>query len=435
MAIRRNSFSPFPCGFVEKQRRFIRIIVRCKKSNIFAKHFGRERQMIKEINIINFKSIVDLTLDLGRFNVIIGANGCGKTNILEAIAFAAAANMRKLDNEFLINRDLRLAKPELMVNAFEEGSYEMNEGPLKEFSDGVFYVGISEEGKKNRQVAVAHNSFENKWVNMSPYVNREDYELIKKVQGTGLDEEVMDDNLEVIRRNRPEDFYRLIALFQTPKSEINSFLIYHPTEKHLKEVKDSPIFPLGIRGEGLLQYLKDKSQQSEYKGMFESINEGLGMLDWFDGVIVPVDLLNNEYKLSIGDIYLRDSMHFFDQRSTNEGFMFLLFYLTLFNSKDTPPFFSIDNIETALNPRLCTELISRLIHTTKEKNKQVIVTTHSPFVLDGLDLSDDEVRLFVARRDIDGHTRIERVIYREDRNMPLSELWMSGLIGGLPDNF
>ena len=391
--------------------------------------------MIKEINIINFKSIVDLTLDLGRFNVIIGANGCGKTNILEAIAFAAAANMRKLDNEFLINRDLRLAKPELMVNAFEEGSYEMNEGPLKEFSDGVFYVGISEEGKKNRQVAVAHNSFENKWVNMSPYVNREDYELIKKVQGTGLDEEVMDDNLEVIRRNRPEDFYRLIALFQTPKSEINSFLIYHPTEKHLKEVKDSPIFPLGIRGEGLLQYLKDKSQQSEYKGMFESINEGLGMLDWFDGVIVPVDLLNNEYKLSIGDIYLRDSMHFFDQRSTNEGFMFLLFYLTLFNSKDTPPFFSIDNIETALNPRLCTELISRLIHTTKEKNKQVIVTTHSPFVLDGLDLSDDEVRLFVARRDIDGHTRIERVIYREDRNMPLSELWMSGLIGGLPDNF
>ena len=391
--------------------------------------------MIKEIIIKNFKSIVDLTLDLGRFNVIIGANGCGKTNILEAIAFAAAANMRKLDNEFLINRDLRLAKPELMVNAFEEGSYEMSEGPLKELSNGVFYVGISEEGKKDRQVAVAYNGFENKWVNMSPYVNQEDYELIKKVQGTVLDEEVMDDNLEAIRKNRPEDFYRLIALFQTPKSEINSFLIYHPTEKHLKEVKDSPIFPLGIRGEGLLQYLKDKSQQSEYKGMFESINEGLGMLDWFDGVIVPVDLLNNEYKLSIGDRYLRDSMHFFDQSSTNEGFMFLLFYLTLFNSKDTPSFFSIDNIETALNPRLCTELTSRLIDTAKEKNKQVILTTHSPFVLDGLDLSDDQVRLFVARRDIDGHTRIERVIYREDRNMPLSELWMSGLIGGLPDNF
>lgn len=391
--------------------------------------------MINKINIKNFKSIVDLTLDLGRFNVIIGANGCGKTNILEAIAFAAAANMRKLDNEFLMNRDLRLAKPELMVNAFEEGSYEMSEGPLKDFSGGVFYVGISEEGKKDRQVAVAHNGFENKWVNMSPFANQEDFELINRVQGTDLDKEVMDNNLESLRKNHPEEFYRLIALFQTPKSDINSFLIYHPTEKHLKEVKDSPIFPLGIKGEGLLQYLKEKSQQLEYREMFEAINEGLGMLDWFDGVTVPIDLLNNEYKLSIGDRFLRDSMHFFDQRSTNEGFMFLLFYLTLFNSKDTPPFFSIDNIETALNPKLCTELTSRLVKTAKVMNKQVVLTTHSPFVLDGLDLSDDDVRLFVARRDIDGHTRIERVTYREDRNMPLSELWMSGLIGGLPDNF
>lgn len=393
------------------------------------------KQMIREINIKNFKSIVDLTLDLGQFNVIIGANGCGKTNILEAIAFAAAANMKKLDNEFLINRDLRLTKPELMVNAFEEGAYEMEEGPLKDFSDGAFYVSVGEDGKKNRQIAIAHQPETNTWHNMSAYSNQEDYAFLNSIQGAELDEESLKDNIQALQKNHPEEFARLIELFRPVQSDINAFLIYHPTEKHLKEVKDSPIFPLGIRGEGLLQYLKDKSLQTDYKEMFESINEGLGMLDWFDGVAVPGDLLSNEYKLSIGDKYLRDSMHFFDQRSTNEGFMFLLFYLTLFNSKDTPPFFSIDNIETALNPRLCTELTSRLINTAKERDKQVIMTTHSPFVLDGLDLSDDEVRLFVARRDIDGHTRLERIMYREDRNMPLSELWMSGLIGGLPDNF
>jgi predicted ATPase len=34
--------------------------------------------MVEKIQIINYKSIVDLTLDLGRFNVIIGTNGCGK---------------------------------------------------------------------------------------------------------------------------------------------------------------------------------------------------------------------------------------------------------------------------------------------------------------------------------------------------------------------
>ena len=41
--------------------------------------------MNDKIRIENYKSIVDLTLELGRFNVIIGTNGCGKSNILEAI--------------------------------------------------------------------------------------------------------------------------------------------------------------------------------------------------------------------------------------------------------------------------------------------------------------------------------------------------------------
>ena len=45
--------------------------------------------MIDKIRIRNYKSIVELTLDLGRFNVIIGTNGCGKSNILEAITMGA----------------------------------------------------------------------------------------------------------------------------------------------------------------------------------------------------------------------------------------------------------------------------------------------------------------------------------------------------------
>ena len=107
----------------------------------------------------------------------------------------------------------------------------------------------------------------------------------------------------------------------------------------------------------------------------------------------------------------------------------------MFNSKDTPQFFAIDNIETSFNPKLCTKLTEYLIESSRKNEKQEILTTHSPYVLDGLDLSNDDIRLFVARRNIDGHTRLERINYREDRNMLLSELWMSGLIGGLPDNF
>lgn len=80
-----------------------------------------------------------------------------------------------------------------------------------------------------------------------------------------------------------------------------------------------------------MQYLKEVSSKDEYRDLFAKINEGLSMLDWFDGFKIPDGMLSNEYKLAIGDRYLSDSLHSFDQRSTNEGYLYLLFYLTLFN--------------------------------------------------------------------------------------------------------
>jgi AAA15 family ATPase/GTPase len=55
--------------------------------------------MIRELTIKNYKSILDHTIELGRINVFIGENGCGKTNILEAVAMGAAALTDKLSVE------------------------------------------------------------------------------------------------------------------------------------------------------------------------------------------------------------------------------------------------------------------------------------------------------------------------------------------------
>jgi AAA15 family ATPase/GTPase len=74
--------------------------------------------MIRKINIENYKSIERLTVELGRLNVFIGANGSGKSNILEAIAFASAAAQNKLDNEFLISRGIRATETRFMRSAF-----------------------------------------------------------------------------------------------------------------------------------------------------------------------------------------------------------------------------------------------------------------------------------------------------------------------------
>lgn len=389
--------------------------------------------MIDSIKIQNFKSIVNLELPLGRFNVIIGPNGCGKSNILEAISMASAASQDKLDNEYLVNRDIRVSDAKFMVNAFEDN--EPEESNIA--SSTVDVISIQVKAPSSSFLCqLRYEESSKKWINYSSIFSKSLKDLFLYLENDISKKNLIDDltaKLAKVNINIDELKKSAEKLFTSPP-ELTSFLTYRPSEHFLRKTFESSLFPLGVHGEGLLKYLKEIAEEDKLD-LFDEINSGLSLLDWFDGFNIPDNLLTNEYRLTIGDRYLKDSLHFFDQRSTNEGFLFLLFYLTLFNSKDTPRFFAVDNIESALNPKLMTRLTEYLVERTIANDKQVIVTTHSPFVLDGLDLGNDDIRLFVARRDIDGHTRIERVPYRTDRTMKLSQLWMSGLIGGLPDNF
>ena len=72
-------------------------------------------------------------------------------------------------------------------------------------------------------------------------------------------------------------------------------------------------------------------------------------------------------------------------------------------------------------------------------DKQVICTTHNPAILDGLNINDDEQRLFTVQRDSEGHTVVNRVHPPKPQPgkppMKLSAAFLAGHIGGLPDHF
>ena len=336
--------------------------------------------MITQINIKNFKSIVDLELPLGRFNVLIGANGCGKTNILEAISFGIASIWDKLDNEFLGLRGIRFSEPKFMTSGFDDLSDK---------------IGIDIHTNKQ------------KYNNLIWY--RED-------QKRWISDWVIESPL--------------------PDLSIKNFLSYCPEESSLRTFREEiQTLPLGRKGEGLFRYLKELGQSEKGIQILKEIKEKLSLLDWYDDLKIPEGSFSNDSTVLIRDRYLSETMQYFDQRSANEGFLYLLFYLTLFISHETPELFAIDNIESAFNPKMCTELIRTLTDLARKHDKQVIVTTHNPAVLDGLNLAENDERLFVVRRNIDGHTRVNRIEHKAERTMKLSELWLNGFIGGLPDNF
>lgn len=398
--------------------------------------------MIRTIHIRNFKSISDLELELGRVNIIIGENGCGKTNILEAIVYASAATKNVLSPEYL-GRQLRLVAPEFMTPAFAD----IDEDSIESKTISITVLG---EKQLPKAIKAVYNVQDKEWFNYNG--DADDYFAVSAIQYLYQNNKDIFKDFSEAPKN--EVLISAVERLDVPKvkelapdlvnemkrtlldyPDLKSFTIYTPEESKLRLFSDEAyMYPIGRHGEGLFQYFKE-IHIAKKRQIVAGIMEKMSLFDWFDGASIPDDLMSNEYRLKIGDKYLKDSLHYFDQRSTNEGFLFLLFFITLFASPDTPAFFAIDNIESSFNPKLCTKLIKTIVELAKENNKQVILTTHNPYILDGLDLSDDEQRLLVARRSRDGHTVIRRIPFVENLNMHLSEVWMKGMIGGLPDNF
>jgi predicted ATPase len=404
--------------------------------------------MFTEVQIENYKSIQSLKIGLGRVNVFIGENGCGKSNILEAIALAGAAAGDKLDNEFLAPRGIRVTEPEFMRSAFD-----------KENINKQIKINLSDIKRNVLNFIIQHdNQTYSNWtsVNGTPIEEQEIVNIIKDIENElyllVITQIITTLNIQPKRNkkggisydNNWLEEYAKIKYLKIPiiypnskpsSSKIEGFLIYSPENSLLRVFEEEgQVQPLGTKGEGLLKLLETLNYDQRN---LSEIKQGLELIDWFDDFYIPIS--DNEIIIEIKDRYLDKELPYFNQRSSNEGFLFLMFYFALFVSDDTPKFFAIDNIENALNPKLCTRLIQELVELAKKYDKQVIFTTHNPAILDGLDLNDDEQRLFVIYRNVDGHTKARRISAPEpledDDPVKLSEAFINGYLGGLPKNF
>src|SRR5436305_9728569 len=74
--------------------------------------------MITRLTVKSFKSLESVTVELGQVNVFIGANGSGKSNLLEAIGVLSAAADGKVNDQTLLQRGVRPGLPRLYKSAF-----------------------------------------------------------------------------------------------------------------------------------------------------------------------------------------------------------------------------------------------------------------------------------------------------------------------------
>jgi predicted ATPase len=392
--------------------------------------------MIAQIHIQNFKSIPDYTLELGRINVLIGENGAGKTNILEAFATASAAADGTLEIEDLYTRGVRIAKPSITISSFLQ---------RKTIQDVTLTltasIVASSEGDGVPQLKIRlfpdAGNIDSGWRVESPIKGLE--WTLQELLTLGLSQDAAQDFLKkvsILRIRHPE-----AVILQ---KQLKSFCIYDLNPLALRGIQNtSRRMPLGINGENLDVFIEELTQAQRRELVRYS-----KFIPWFSNLFVdPQDELKFKgHKLgrSTSRLYFRDRFmkkgnNVFSAENANEGILHILFYLALFLSDKTPPIFAIDNIETALNPQLCRELMKSLVAMAKAHDKQVLITTHNPAILDGLDLHDDDQRLVVIHRNDQGHTVGKRIKLKPqpggEPRYKLSELWMRGHLGGLPKAF
>lgn len=371
--------------------------------------------MIEQIKIENYKSIASLELHLGRVNVFVGENGSGKTNILEAVALGSAASGDNLEDSQLSIKGMRISEPKMMTSGFKP---DYNNEILIEFSGST--------NRKNRFILSNDGKPFSKWQNKGRVTVNVD-EMLKYIKDNNLKE---DSEFE-------RSFFKDIFKQNISDLKMDEYVIFAPEYSALRKFDIENGNVIGCSGNGLFSHIKLLSETSPE--FFNEIRDNMSFIDWFEGFEIPKDLMFTERRIRIKDRYLEEGIQYIDQRSSNEGFLYLLFYVTLFISPYTPKFFAIDNVDNALNPKLCSRLLEVLVRLAKENGKQVILTAHNPGLLDGLNLNDEEQRLFVISRNKLGHTKALRIEQKPSTNghepVRLSEQFLRGYIGGLPKNF
>ena len=410
--------------------------------------------MIRELTIKNYKSILDHTIELGRINVFIGENGCGKTNILEAVAMAGAALTNKLSVEELFNRGMRVAKPSIMRSSFPgalDHEIVLQLGFQAKTGDAHYFEElriVAEEG-----VASELKWIETRGADRSP----DDSDVAVQMERT-VKNAIVHGSLEQVEHLSRQwemvddapgfgGFLRKILGERIRRDQIGAlvgdFTIYNANALALRGLQTvSRRSPLGIYGETL-----DVAIAGLKPDVWADLLERAKCVSWLEDIVVdPTDHLKYQgHKLgkSQSTLYFHDkhmpaANNVFSAENVNEGVLHVLFHLTLFVSEGTPKVLGIDNVDTALNPQLCRDMMTQICELAAKHDKQALITTHNPATLDGLNLHDDEQRLFVVYRNDEGHTVTKRIRAKpqgEGQKLKLSELWMRGHLGGIPRNF
>lgn len=337
--------------------------------------------MIESIYVTNFKSLGNVKLKLGKFTCLIGMNGSGKSTVLQAIDFISQLMVGRVD-EWLDARGWSVAD----LNCKLRKESNVNIGVKFKTSTGkaLTWVGafnrsqlrctgeIIQLDNKEKIFRVANQKYS--------ITDSADQSIAFTYQGSLLsalkDSELTEELLE----------------FRNAIQKIKSLELLSP--QLLRKRARSTEKGIGAGGEKLSAYL-DTLTDSTHTALVEQLRRFYpGLVDF------KVSSLRSGWKkLSVVEQFSQQKLET-DAAHLNDGLLRILAVLTQAASERS--LILLDEIENGINQ----EVIETLVDTLVESPHQLLVTTHSPLILNFLD--DDVARKavqFIYKAPL-GETRI-----------------------------
>lgn len=380
---------------------------------------------IKASNILSFGPN-GLDLPLGSLNVLIGANGSGKSNFLELLAL-----MRATPSEIHpvispgggIWEWIWKGKPNGEAEIEVLVDYPVGEMPLRHkiiFEKGQERFRLVDEKIENERPQFTHQNdvkFHYRYQRGKPYIFTNDEKRSLKPDTVATDASIL------AQRSDPEFYpeltylanaYKKILLYREWSFGRNSKLRDPQASDQRNDRLDEDFLNLGVFLNRLRRDPKTKN------AMFENLRDLYDGLTDFEINIVEggyVQVLFSEGNFTIPSTRLSD------------GSLRYLCLLAILLDPTPPPLICIEEPELGLHPDIIHKIADLLV--SAAERTQLIVTTHSRMLIDAM--SDQPENVIVCSK-TNGQSNFERLNAAELSEWldkySLGDLWSMGEIGG-----
>ncbi len=339
---------------------------------------------ICRVYIRNYKSLAQVSVELGTFCAFIGPNGSGKTNFIDALAFVHDCLAGSVELAFKNRGGISAVRRRSAGHPTHIGVRLILDLGKNISADYAFEIAAKPTG----QFSVAKE----RCVVEKVFPERHEFEIEKGVftkEIHGIRSRVFPDRLALFAASATEEF-RPVYDFLT---SMRLYSIVPGTLRELQEPDPGEFLKRdGSNAAAVLKRIRDENQGDERYDrlctLLSKVVQGVSKVEY--RAVGQRETLQFKQHVGLEHPWTFEALNMSDGTLRALGLLLAVYQL------GRPKVVMIEEPEATIHPAVTELIVQVLLDASRER--QVLLTTHSPDILDYKDLNDTQIRVVTVDR-------------------------------------